>query len=261
MTILPGLTSTKKERIPAFLDDMRRFGVLEIALFPTCLSADERRALYRELEKIGGVRIPHVHLRSDCYPGEIDYLSTTFGVEAFNIHPRASTHPFADIPREYAARFFVENVDMPADEAELDGSAGPALGGLCPDFSHLENARLYGRRDYVDATERLLARFPVGCCHLSAIRIGVPNEWAGEWDHHAFSSLSDLDYLSRYRAFMPAAWGSLELENPLAEQLEAAAYLAGLLTLPDAAVPSAASNVSAVRDVRNLRSPAGARLP
>jgi len=233
MIVIPGLTSTKKDLVAAFLKDMDRFGIREIALFPTCLDPDERKSLYRDLERFSRLRIPHVHLRSDCYSGEIEYLVDTFSVEAFNIHPRGSTHPFPDIPPRLAERFFVENVDVPVDEGELLGAQGPALGGLCPDFSHLENARLHGRRAYVTATERLLKRYPVGCCHLSAIRIGDPNRWAGEWDHHDFKSLTDFDYLARYRAHMPERWGSLELENPLEEQLEAIAYLTGLFSMPD----------------------------
>jgi len=227
------LTSTKKERIPAFVDDLRRSDTRRIALFPTCLTEAERLELYRELETIPGLRIPHVHLRADCGVREIEYLADRFSAELFNIHPRASTHPFVSIPPRFALRIFVENVEGPVEEAELDGSAGPKLGGLCLDYSHLENARLQGRASYVEQTERLLSRFAVGCCHISSIRVGDPNAWAGEWDHHDFKSLSDFDYLAAYRSFTPPVWASLELENPLAEQLEAAAYLTGFLLLTE----------------------------
>lgn len=232
MTILPGLTSTKKDRIPVFLDDMRRLHVKEIALFPTCLSTVERKELYRELESIPGLRIPHVHLRSDCDEAEVDYIVDRFGTEAFNIHPAASSYAFGPIAPRQAGRFFVENVDMPPDYAEiagLDGSGHPPLGGLCPDFSHLENARLQGRRAYVDAMADLFRHFKVGCCHLSTIRVGEPNVWSGEWDHHDYKSFADLDYLAKYREFMPVKWASLELENSLGEQMEAVAYLDRLL--------------------------------
>ena len=229
MIILPGLTSTKKERIPAFLADMRRHGVKSIALFPTCLTRSERQALYAELEGVPGLGIPHVHLRSDCGAEEIEYLAGRFGTEAFNIHPRASTHPFGPLPPERASSIYVENVDVPPEEAELEGDGGPAPGGLCPDFSHLENARLMGMGEYVSTMDRLFGRFPVGCCHLSAVRVGVPNQWSGQWDHHEYARLSDLDYLAGYRDRLPARWASLELENGLEEQLEAVDYLGGLL--------------------------------
>ena len=160
MTILPGLTSTKKDRMPAFVAELRRSSVRRISLFPTCLSAAERKGLYAELETIAGLRIPHVHLRSDYPVEEVDYLIDRFGSEVFNIHPRASTHPFGAISASLAGKLYVENVDIPVEEAELDGSSGPALGGVCPDFSHLENARLHGRVSYVRTTEGLLSPLP-----------------------------------------------------------------------------------------------------
>jgi hypothetical protein len=229
MHILPGLTSTKRERIPAFIADLRRSSERLIALFPTCLDAAERRELYRELKSIPGLGIPHVHARSDCDLEELCYLARTFGTEAFNIHPRRSGHPFTAELDGFAGRVFIENVEVPVDDEELAAEGGPAFGGLCPDFSHLENARLHYRAAYVATTMRQLGRVPVGCCHLSAIRVGVPNDWSGEWDHHAFARLADFDYLTAYSRFFPASWASLELENPFAEQLEARAYIEALL--------------------------------
>ena len=229
MVILPSLTSTRKEGIPAFLKALARSKERHIAFFPTCLEMQERQELYRELESIKGLRIPHVHLRADCGLDEIAYLAETFGTEAFNIHPRASSHPFASPIGNFAQRIFVENVDIPVEDAELEGAEGSRPGGICPDFSHLENARLFGRAAYVDRTLGQLTRFRVGCCHLSAIRVGVPNSWGREWDHHAYSKLADFDFLAAYRAYMPASWASLELENSLEEQLEARAYIANLL--------------------------------
>ena len=233
MTILPGLTSTKKDRMPAFIDELRRSDIRRIALFPTCLSDLERKALYAELESIDGLRIPHIHLRADCAPSEVEYLIDRFGAEVFNIHPRASTHPFRAIPATLAERFFVENVDIPVEEADVDGTVGPRLGGLCLDFSHLENARLLCRDSYVQTTMSLLARYPVGCCHLSAIRFGDPNSWSGEWDHHDFKSLADLDYLAKYRAFIPRFGALLSWKIPF--------RTAGGRRVPDRPIRAAAS--------------------
>lgn len=226
MTILPGLTSTKRERIPAFIEDLRRSDVRAIALFPTMLSRTERSALYRELEEIPGLSIPHVHIRADFDESELEYLEARFGAEAFNIHPRSSTHPFGAIPERFATRIFVENVDVPPEDDELESTG---VGGLCPDYSHLENARLFGRTDYVERVVSQLSRFAIGCCHVSAIRPGVPNRWAGEFDHHEYASLDDLSYVAGYAKFLPTRWASLELENSLAEQLAARDRIMSLL--------------------------------
>ena len=224
MHIIPGLTSTKKERISSFIEDLQREGIKEIALFPTCLDNAERASLYKELELLPSLRIPHVHARSDFDEGELDYLCERFGTEAFNIHPNGSTHPFGRIPARHLQKFFVENVEQVPEEAELE-----LVGGLCPDFSHWANALAFGRIEYDGAMRRLASRYTIGCCHLSALRPGFPNPWHGEWDHHEFMSLSDLDYLRDYRDFMPQGWGSLELENPLSQQLKALQYLESLL--------------------------------
>ena len=220
MDILPGLTSTKKERIPAFLEAIRRHGIRAIALFPTCLDSGERQALYTELERCEGLSIPHVHIRSDMDVAELDYLCRRFNAEAFNIHPAKSSHPYPAPPAGYRARIFVENVEEAPVDEELR-----ALGGLCPDFSHWANALAFGRGGYDQAMRSHCRSFKIGCCHLSALRPGVPNPWHGEWDHHEYASLSDLDYLAGYTAFMPSRWASLELENSMEEQLAAKAYI------------------------------------
>jgi hypothetical protein len=208
----------------AFLEDMQRFGITAISLFPTCLSHAERAALYGDLERVANLSIPHVHLRADCDEGEIAYLAERFGTQAFNIHPRASSHPFSRIPPRFASFFYVENVDIAPAEDDFAG-----IGGLCPDFSHLANAAAFSRAGYVDAMNGFFTEKHVGCCHISALRPGFPNHWSGEWDHHEFASLSDLGYLKNYRAFLPSTWASMELENTLPQQLEAKAWLEQLL--------------------------------
>lgn len=226
MPIIPGLTSTIPELIPAFVADLAASEVRAIALFPTLMSPTERQKLYRDLESIDGLTIAHVHARTDFDEPELDYLTERFATEVFNIHPRLTRHAFGPVPRRYANRFFVENVDAEAEDAEL-----ATLGGICPDYSHLEKARHLGWSDYVRNTESQLERFPIGCCHISAIRLGEPNSWDGGPDHHNFRALSDFDYLARYRRWLPARRLSLELENPLAEQLEAIPYLERVLEL------------------------------
>jgi len=224
--ILPGLTSTKKERIPAFLADMERLGVKRIAFFPTCLKGDERSALYAELERIPGLAMPHVHITAETEEGELDYLAGRFGTEAFNIHPRRSTHPFPAIPDRYRERIFVENVDVVPEADELAAS-----GGLCLDYSHWENGKAFRSKAY-EGFDGLVARARIGCCHVSAFKRGVPNQWNGGWDHHEFASTGDLAYMADHAFRLPPRWISLELENPLPDQLEAARWLRGLLGLP-----------------------------
>ena len=223
MKLLPSLTSTRRDRIEPFLEDLRGGTVRTIALFPTTLKPDERRALYEKLEKIEGLRIPHVHLRSDCGDAEIGYLVHRFGTEVFNVHPEASHTAFVPDSARWLKKIWLENADDLPQAEQLE-----AYGGVCPDFSHWEAARRARDRSY-DGFEDLVRRFPAGCCHVSAIREGDPNPWNGRTDHHHFTNLSDFDYLGRYREFFPPDWASLEVENSLAEQLEAIGHIADLL--------------------------------
>jgi len=224
MTFLPALTSTKKERMGPFLEALGRTGVRTIALFPTTLKVDERRSLYGDLERIPGLAIPHVHLRSDCDDAEIGYLIHRFGTQVFNVHPVASGTAYVPESTRWLKRIYLENADALPEADQLE-----AYAGVCPDFSHWEAGRRARDPGY-EGFDALVRKFPAGCCHISAIRDGDPNPWNGRTDHHHFTSLSDFDYVDRYREFFPSNWASLEVENPLEEQLEAIALLTRRLT-------------------------------
>lgn len=224
MNIIPGLTTTVADMIAPFIADLRGSSVRTIALFPTAIGPNERRDLYDLLESVPGLHVPHVHLRADMTHAETRYLMNRFGTEVFNIHPRASTFPFGDIPEDIVDRVYVENVEVEVSQSDLDRVAG-----LCPDYAHLENAILNHKSQYALATLSQLENASLGCCHVSAIRVGDPNRWSGGWDHHRMKSLADLDYMRRYAGYLPDSWVSLELENTLAEQLDAVERLTGIL--------------------------------
>jgi len=225
MRFLPSLTTTRRDRIDPFLEDLGRLGVKTIALFPTTLKPEERRQLYRGLERIEGLRIPHVHLRSDCDDAEIGYLAHRFGTEVFNVHPAASETAYVPDSARWLKTIYLENADALPQADQLE-----SYGGVCPDFSHWEAARLARDPAYAGFDD-LVRKFPPRCCHVSAIRHGDPNPWNGRTDHHHFTSLSDFDYLDRFKEFFPPDWASLEVENPLGEQLEAIALLTDRLLI------------------------------
>ncbi len=222
MHILPGLTSTDKSAIKPFIAELKASKVREIACFPTCLEPAERAALFAELESVPGLRIPHVHLRSEMGHEEIAYLAGRFGTEVFNVHAGRSSHPYSVDPGAFRGRIFIENSDAPPGREDLAG-----WGGVCVDYAHWEAARLEGKAGY-EGFEGLLGDCVIGCCHISAVRPGIRSPWGG-FDHHRFESLEDLRYMEGYRAWLPALWARLELENGLAEQLEAIAFLRRLL--------------------------------
>ncbi len=225
-TFLPSLTTTRRDTVEPFLQDLDRLGVRTIALFPTTMKPDERKVLYAELERIPGLRIPHVHLRSDSDDAEIGYLVWRFGTEVFNVHPSGSNTAYIPESSRWTKKIYLENADALPEAGQLE-----AFGGICPDFSHWEAAHRARDPEY-EGFAGLVRRYPPRCCHISAIREGDPNPWNGRTDHHHFTRLEDLDYLSRYREFLPPDWASLELENTLEEQLAAVRRLNKVLLSP-----------------------------
>ena len=223
MNILIGLTTTKFNQIEPFLEEIRKLYITQIALFPTALDKRQRAELYRQLEDSPIKVIPHVHLRTDMDDAEIEYFIEHFQTQVFNIHSCYSTHPYLPQSQRYVKKIFIENSGVIPTREELE-----QFGGLCIDFSHWENGRRMGEENYRDF-ELLAHEFPIGCCHISAIRSSPSSPWHS-YDDHVFSDLKEFDYLQNYKAYLPE-WLSLELENLPHQQLQVKAYLERMLCL------------------------------
>ncbi len=218
--ILLGLTTTPRSDWREKIKEIDFFGISEISFFPTKLNLKERKECYALLEKSALKKIYHVHLRNDMEEWEIEYLIKKYGTEVFNTHPKANRFSF-DLEKSplYASKIFLENVQEIPSEKELKKS-----GGLCLDFSHWESAQLVRWKAYKNL-EKLIAEFPVGCCHVSAITNDLITEknWHG-YDSHWLYKLSQLDYIKKYIRYFPK-YISLELENSFSEQLKIKKYL------------------------------------
>jgi hypothetical protein len=225
--ILPCLTTTPAANWRSLLSEIALQELTEIALFLTCVTVDERRDLYDLLAGTAVHRIPHVHLRDDAEAWELDYLADRYGTYLFNLHPSPAGLALLEQLPHYADRLYLENVKA-LDEGFYEGVR--RCGGLCLDFSHWVDFGLIQRLPQYDAFPQVLAEVPIGCCHVSAI---VAEGWTDDrgkrhYNRHYFERLEELDYLFEQRAYLPPIV-SLELENSIAEQLQAVAYLQRLL--------------------------------
>ena len=200
-------------------------GIEEAALFPTTLKQNQRKELYSTLEKSTIRSIPHVHLRGDMEDWELDLFIVKYNTRFFNIHPDKSKHPFGRDFSKYREKIYVENVLVVPEQKELKKCAG-----LCIDFSHWEANVLYGNGEYNEKMRKMSDKFPIGCCHVSAVRNRseynpkFPDKFSGKLGQHFMESLNDLDYIKKYKKYLPE-FVSIELENSIAEQLEAKKYL------------------------------------
>ena len=221
--ILLGLTTTPGSDWREKTREIDKFGIKEIALFPTFLKTEERKELYSLLEKTGLESIPHVHLRSpDMGADELNYLIDKYKTKVFNVHS----------PREFAInndcfnfkdKIYLENTDFIPAAEEIE-----KFDGICLDMSHRENYLRENNFEYVNTLDNLLEKYPIGCGHASAIK-NEPQKDLEEFDNMRFSShwmdnVNEFDYMKNYLKYIPEFF-SIELENSFEEQLKVKEYL------------------------------------
>ncbi len=228
--ILPTITTTYGSDWRNKIEEINKLGLEEIALFPTCLTEPDRKKLYALVEKSCIKRIPFVHIRSDMKIEELDLIVEHFGTEIMNIHS-GGEFPFQYDYSKFSKFIYIENTYYPLREDEI-----AMFGGICLDFSHLENDRL----QYPDVFKHntgLFDKFPIGCNHISAIRRNVrldtkrlrENQSGERYDYHLFEEFEEFDYLKKYPLKYFSKYISIELENSIQEQLKVKSYLIKLL--------------------------------
>lgn len=217
--ILPGITTTKLSDWRAKIKEIKDLGIKEAALFLTCLDEKTREEFFSLIEKSGLEKAPHIHIKDGMSEKELRYLKERFKTQAFNIHPSNTKHAFHIVSIEFDKMIFVENIGEVPSEEELKKYAG-----LCLDFAHWENAKLIDCETYKNF-DQLVARYPIGCAHISGIRREKKNNEVWEsYDDHWIEESSQLDYLKNYRAYFPSLM-SLEMENSIKEQLVFKQYI------------------------------------
>jgi hypothetical protein len=231
MKILPSITTTgfspscsnwREKIIKA-----KELGLKEFCFFPTCLDKKGRKEAYSLLEKTGIKNIPFVHLRTDMDFKEIEYFINNFNTKAFNIHSE-SEYPFVyDYSKsKYKDIIFIENIYNPLNGKEIE-----KFGGICLDFTHLENDRLSDKKKF-DCNVKIIEKYPIGCNHASAIKKSTridADTGQARYDRHFLENLSELDYLKKYPISYFSDFVALELENGPEEQLKMIDYINNLL--------------------------------
>ena len=217
MKILPAVTTITPKAWKDKIKEVKELKLKEVYLFPTCLKQKERKELYETIEKTSIERIPFVHLRSDMELWELDYLTENYKTKVFNTHSQKE-YPLANNLDKYKDFIYIENTYAPLDEEEIKEFAG-----ICLDFSHLENDRVFHPEKYRHNVS-LIEKCSAGCNHISAVK---PSKEASvlEYDNHYLKDLSELDYLKKYPLKYFSQYIAIELENTIEQQLEAIAYI------------------------------------
>jgi len=224
MRILPTITTIFdwREKIA----EVGKLKLKEVSLFLTLVNLQERQELFRLLRDTKINKVPFVHLRSDMTREEIDYLIKHYHTEAFNIHTKREFPYFPDYVK-YKDMTYIENVYEPLDENEIKEFAG-----VCLDFSHFEDDRLFRKATYKHNME-MIEKYGCGCNHISPFR--GPHLDRGEIKYrkkehpHFLKKLSELDYLRNYPKKYFSEFIALEMENSIKEQLKVRDYIFKLL--------------------------------
>lgn len=219
--ILLGLTTTPGSDWRNKVEEMKKFGIKKIALFPTFLNVEKRKELYALLETIEDLEIPHVHLRDDMTDWEMELFENKYKTQLYNVH---IGHVEIPIYQKYMSKIYVENhfCELPIPMIEH-------CSGICLDAAHLESSRIRRRPEY-EQIMVVLKKYPVGCCHVSSFNgnfLNPKNYYVG-FDRHYMEKLEWLEYIEKYSQFLPY-YVSLELENSFEQQLQAKKYLENIL--------------------------------
>lgn len=224
--ILLGLTTTPASDWRGKVEEMKKFGIKRIALFPTFLGVKDRKELYNLLEEIEGLQIPHVHLRAqDMHDWEMEWFKK-YGAKVFNVHMGKHVKSFNTL-YPYVDKIFVENhIHKSIPEDQLKNAAG-----ICLDFQHWERAKK-SCPSVAKKTLEYAENYKIGCCHISALP-----KWKNTLNRifkrvggHYLISLDEMDYMLNFKQYLPT-YVSIELENSFEQQLEVKRYLEKILDL------------------------------
>lgn len=224
MKIYPSITTGKGSNWRDMFREINYLRIEEVSVFLTFLNRVERKSLYQMLKSSSIKKIPLVHLREDMDIEELNFFVKKYDTQIFNTHSAKEFPINNDWVREYRELITIENTHKtPLDENEIK-----KYGGICLDFSHLENAKILDAERYKN-DERVLSMFKVKCNHISAIKkeFSSINKEKRElrYDSHSLGDHTELDYLRSYPVSYFSDCCAMELSNNITEQMEAIKYI------------------------------------
>jgi hypothetical protein len=230
--ILVSITTITDNGWKEKIKEIKKLKIKEVALFPTCLNIEERKELYKELEKTDIVSIPLVHAREDFATWELDYLVKIFKTKAFNFHYWSGAEKFLKANKKYRRIVFFENLLKINDDFK---KFVKLCGGVCLDVSHWESIGIMKHEPTYKNFDKMLDKYKVGCNHISAIsnkRVLYIDKKTDEkfygYDCHWLKDIHEMDYVKKYLKYLSDIV-AIELENSIKEQLQIKKYLESII--------------------------------
>jgi hypothetical protein len=219
--VLVSITTINNVDWRSQIKEANKLKLKEVAVFVTGLNKKQRQEMYRLLENSSIKSIPFVHLRGDMGQEELDYLIKKFKTKVFNIHSKSEFPQSFDYSEKYRKMIFIENVYNLFKENEIK-----RFGGICLDFSHLENDRILKPEKFKKDVE-LIEKYPIGCNHASCLAKSTYRDAkrALRHDRHLLRKLSQMDYLKKYPKRYFSQFIAIELGNTVKQQLKVRDYI------------------------------------
>ncbi len=211
------------------LEVLKTSGLSECALLLERMNSEQRRELFRELEKISDLAIPFIQAAHDMELWECDYLITRHHTEVFSFSSEPQFFTLATVLQKYKENIIFEN---PAGRTHADLFADEALTrsgvlGICLQLGNLENDRLHNQKKYQISIHALDHHT------LKATRISplMSSWWRSLLTPHRrrLEKLSELNYLKHVPANYLAPLIVIDADNTLDEQKEIKEYIRLLL--------------------------------
>lgn len=224
MNIYPAITTGNNSNWRDKFREIDYLRIEEVAVFPTLLEKSDRKNLYQLIKESSIKKIPIVHLRTDMDIEELDFFAKKYDTQIFNTHSSKEFPISEKWLRDYRELISIENThNTPFEESELN-----KYGGICLDFSHLENSRILETERYNKEVE-IISKFKIRCNHISAIKEDFSFIDAEKrklrYDSHDLGNHTELDYLKNYPVHYFSDLCAMELTNNITEQMEAITYI------------------------------------
>lgn len=220
MKLYPTITTLTDNYLEK-IKEIDSLNIKEACLFLTGLDKGKRKELYSILLKSKLEYIPFCHMRVDMDCEELSFLKKNFNTQIFNIHTTKEYEAIYDYGK-FKKQICIENTIYPLNEKEIN-----EWGGICLDFSHLENEKLINSGIY-EQDIILLNKYLIKCNHISAIQKDKKIDFYTKekrYDSHFYQNLSEFDYLKNYNKELFSEFCAMELENSIKEQLIAIEYI------------------------------------
>lgn len=218
--ILVSITGRTEKEWRDKLEEIKKAGIKEIALFLELYEKDQREKIYKALLISPVVKIPLVHIRHDMIKSELALLNGRYGTRYFTIHEINFIRNDLKNWRDFYKNIFLE---MNFDGFVSKKVAVEKIGGFCVDLAHFKVAMEKLNDDFEYVFKRKKKKLFL-CNHLN----GYDPE--KNIDMHTIRGLKNFDYLKTLPKFVSGKTIALETFNSVEEQLKFKKYLIRILS-------------------------------